>query len=90
MLLPSAMTVAYTIENPSFTRASGTIPGVFMLAALPLGLVGGQVARLQGAIGARSGGRVIVALVIVAGVLVVWDRLELGRIFHRLPPELQL
>jgi hypothetical protein len=41
------MTVAYTIENPSFTRASGTIPPVFMLAALPLGMVGAQVARVR-------------------------------------------
>jgi hypothetical protein len=40
------MTVAYTIENPSFTRASGTLPGVFMLAALPLGMLCGQVSRL--------------------------------------------
>lgn len=47
MLLPSAMTLAYTIENPSFTRASGTIPPIFMLAALPLGLVCWQMARLK-------------------------------------------
>jgi hypothetical protein len=47
MLLPSAMTLAYTIENPSFTRASGTIPGVFMLAALPVGMLCGQVSRLR-------------------------------------------
>ncbi|NDJ76508.1 MAG: glycosyltransferase family 39 protein, partial [Chloroflexi bacterium] len=38
MLLPSALTLAYTIENPSFTRASGSIPGVMLLAALPLGV----------------------------------------------------
>jgi hypothetical protein len=46
MLLPSAMTLAYVIENPSFTRASGTIPGVFLLAALPLGLLCSKIAYL--------------------------------------------
>jgi hypothetical protein len=36
MLLPSALTLAYPVENPSFTRASGAIPFVFLLAAYPL------------------------------------------------------
>lgn len=36
MLLPSALTLAYTVENPSFTRASGTIPFIFLIAAYPL------------------------------------------------------
>jgi|GEM_PF-4313205 len=40
MLLPSALTLAYTIENPSFTRASGTIPFVFLIAAYPLAQLG--------------------------------------------------
>ncbi len=68
MLLPSAMTVAYTIENPSFTRASGTIPEIFMLAALPLGLVGAQVARFKvrsvpGPVSA------VISLLVIASVL---------------------
>jgi hypothetical protein len=36
MLLPSALTLAYPIENPSFTRTSGTIPFIFLLAAYPV------------------------------------------------------
>ena len=40
MLLPSALTLAYQIENPSFTRASGTIPLVFIIAGYPLAQLG--------------------------------------------------
>ena len=47
MLLPSAMTLAYTIENPSFTRASGTIPPVFMLAAFPVGVLAHLLSQWQ-------------------------------------------
>lgn len=39
MLLPSALAIAFPIENPSATRASGTLPIVFLLAAWPLSLV---------------------------------------------------
>jgi len=38
MLLPSALSIAYPIENPSFTRTSGALPAVFLLAAYPLAL----------------------------------------------------
>jgi hypothetical protein len=68
MLLPSAMTVAYTIENPSFTRASGTISPVFMLAALPLGMVGAQVSYIRVGSVRKPGGAVI-GLAMIAGVL---------------------
>ncbi len=36
LLLPSALALAYPIENPSFTRLSGTLPIVFLWAAYPL------------------------------------------------------
>jgi hypothetical protein len=39
MLLPSALAIAYPIENPSFTRASGSLPGVYLLAAFALALL---------------------------------------------------
>jgi hypothetical protein len=39
MLLPSALAIAFPIENPSATRASGTIPIVFLLVAWPLALI---------------------------------------------------
>ncbi len=76
MLLPTALTLAYTIENPSFTRASGTIPPIYFLAGLPLGAL---AALLE-----RSGWRwrrwslgTLAALVLLAGVVgwaQGWDR----------------
>jgi len=39
MLLPSALALAFPIENPSTTRGSGTLPLVFVLAAWPLSLI---------------------------------------------------
>lgn len=36
MLLPSALALSFPLENPSHTRASGALPAVFVLAALPL------------------------------------------------------
>jgi hypothetical protein len=39
MLLPSALSIAFPLENPSATRASGVIPVVFLLAAWPLSLI---------------------------------------------------
>lgn len=39
MLLPSALALAFPIENPSATRASAVIPVVFLLAAWPLSLI---------------------------------------------------
>jgi hypothetical protein len=38
MLLPSALAIAFPIENPSLTRASGALPFVMILAAWPLAL----------------------------------------------------
>jgi hypothetical protein len=51
MMLPSALSIAYPVENPSATRMSGTLPGVYLLAALPLALLGLGLARLFGRIG---------------------------------------
>lgn len=39
MLLPSALSIAYPIENPSHTRASGALPSAYLIAALPLAIV---------------------------------------------------
>ncbi len=69
MLLPSAMTLAYTIENPSFTRASGAIPPVYMLAALPVGLLCANVARLRQVVWRVPVGAVA-AVILVNGVAV--------------------
>ena len=63
MMLPSALSIAYPIENPSATRMSGTLPGVYLLAALPLAFIVMAVPRLIGRIGAW------LALVGTAGVV---------------------
>jgi hypothetical protein len=47
MLLPSALSIAYPIENPSFTRASGALPMAYLMAALPLALVADGIMRLR-------------------------------------------
>ncbi len=39
LLLPSALAVAFPIENPSFTRASGVIPVVFLFSGTALSLL---------------------------------------------------
>ncbi|MDZ4763659.1 MAG: hypothetical protein SGI73_03845 [Chloroflexota bacterium] len=53
MLLPTALSIAYPIENPSATRASGTLPPVFLLASYALVLLGRSLARIvRGRIGA--------------------------------------
>ena len=39
MLLPSALSIAYPVENPSHTRTSGALPSVYLIAALPLALI---------------------------------------------------
>jgi len=65
MLLPSALSIAYPIENPSATRTSGTLPEAYLFAALPLALAALQVRRL---IVGRWGQ---VASVALAGVIVL-------------------
>lgn len=45
MLLPSALSIAYPVENPSFTRTSGALPIAFLLAAYPLALMAQAVVR---------------------------------------------
>jgi len=39
MLLPSALSIAYPLENPSHTRTSGTIPPAYLVAALPMAMI---------------------------------------------------
>jgi len=53
MLLPSALAIAYPIENPSHTRTSGALPGAYLVAALPLALMAGGLWRAIGG-GRRS------------------------------------
>jgi hypothetical protein len=66
MLLPSALSIAYPIENPSHTRTSGALPEVYLLAALPLALLMGSFAEV---VPGRRGTIVAggLALLVVAG-----------------------
>jgi hypothetical protein len=68
MLLSSAMALAHPTENPSFTRSSGALPGAFMLAALPLGALCGEVSRVS-VRSVRVPVGVIAALAMIAGLL---------------------
>ncbi len=62
MLLPSALAIAFPIENPSTTRASGAIPIAALLAAWPLGLLR---QRWRGAL--RPGWGAALAALLLAG-----------------------
>lgn len=46
MLLPSALSIAYPIENPSATRTSGSLPSAYLMAALPLALLAVELRRV--------------------------------------------
>lgn len=48
MLLPSALSIAYPVENPSATRTGGSMPLVYLLAGLALALLLRGLARVVG------------------------------------------
>lgn len=76
MLLPTALTLAYPIENPSFTRASGTIPAVFLIAALPLGALGWRLSQFDRGERVPAGrllGLALLALVLWQGIGPEWE-----------------
>jgi hypothetical protein len=73
LLLPSTLSLSSPIENPSVTRAAGTIPLVMVIAAYPLWLLW---RRLHTVFDARRGRWVAaggVGLVLVAAALVNRD-----------------
>ena len=73
MLLPSALAIAFPIENPSATRASGSLPVVFMLAAWPLALIRQRwTAALGGRLGITFSG-VLVGLLLAGSALYSFD-----------------
>ncbi|MEO0565498.1 MAG: hypothetical protein AAF125_25550, partial [Chloroflexota bacterium] len=39
MLMPSALSIAYPVENPSATRTSGALPIAYLIAAYPMALI---------------------------------------------------
>ena len=64
MLLPSALSLAYPIENPSATRTSGALPPAYLIAALPLALIARSVRRVAG-----GGVGMALAVAVVAGLI---------------------
>ncbi len=64
LLLPSALAVAFPIENPSATRGSGTIPIVFVLAAWPLALIRQRWSMVMGRLPGIAVGAVLIATLI--------------------------
>jgi hypothetical protein len=67
MMLPSALSIAYPIENPSATRISGTLPGIYLLTALPLAMTIVPLPQLMGKVG--SGLAVVGAAALVLASL---------------------
>ncbi|MBL8164508.1 MAG: hypothetical protein JNJ61_21140 [Anaerolineae bacterium] len=67
MMLPSALSIAYPIENPSATRMSGTLPPAYLFAALPLALIVLLVMRvLRGRLGQIVGVGMAATVVLAA------------------------
>jgi hypothetical protein len=65
MLLPSALSIAYTVENPSATRTSGTIPPAYLFAALPLAVLASSGKKLLPKKLARL-------ILVIVPTLVIW------------------
>jgi hypothetical protein len=67
MLLPSALSIAYPVENPSHTRTSGALPEAYLIAALPLALIVTSMTRLiRGDVGKIVAGAFVVLTVLGA------------------------
>ncbi|MCK6579101.1 MAG: hypothetical protein L6Q98_13465 [Anaerolineae bacterium] len=63
LMLPTVLALAITIENPSHTRMSGMIPGIYLMVALPLGALALDLWRLAGRLGALLATAGCVALI---------------------------
>jgi len=71
VLLPSTLSIAFPIENPSNIRTSGVIPLMIVMVALPVYLIGKQLVRaLPGGTG--------VLLAVVLGASLFWQTASLN------------
>ncbi|MCA0453386.1 MAG: glycosyltransferase family 39 protein [Chloroflexi bacterium] len=73
MLLPSALSIAYPIENPSATRTSGSLPEAYLFAALPLALVVMSLYRFAPNWKGKAAGGVLVGAVVLASGSANWN-----------------
>jgi len=78
MLLPSALSIAFPLENPSFTRTSGAMPMVLLLAALPLGLL---VERLRATVQRGQWAALALVSLILLGAYSANSRLYFGEYY---------
>ncbi len=69
MLLPAALSLAYSIEVPSLTRASGSLPMVYFMAAFALAYLLRMVAQRLPEQWARRSIYAVAVLFLVAGTL---------------------
>jgi len=72
-LLPSALSIAYPIENPSATRTSGSLPEAYLFAALPLALVWLAIQRLFPRWWGKITGAVVIGVVLLIAASANWN-----------------
>ncbi len=82
MLLPSALSIAFPVENPSATRTSGSLPLAYFLAAYGLAFF---LQRFEALFQVRAGRLVSVGLcgLLVGGAFVANSRLYFGEYVER-------
>ncbi len=73
MLLPSALSIAYPIENPSATRTSGSLPEVYLFSALPLALACMSLYRFAPNWKGKAASGVVVGAVLLASGSANWN-----------------
>lgn len=73
MLLPSALSIAYPIENPSATRTSGSLPEAYLFAALPLALACMSLYRFAPNWKGKAASGVVVGAVLLASGSANWN-----------------
>ena len=78
MLLPSALAIAYPAHNPSHTRASGVMPLVYLVAAVPIAII---AQRLRQAFPGRRG--IILAVIFCSSLLLLANQRNTRLYFDR-------
>lgn len=81
MLLPTVLSLAHPQANPSNSRALGTVPIIYLFAALPLAML---ALRLKETFTGRKGA--ILALVFALGVVLSANHQNRGIYFERYAP----
>lgn len=73
MLLPSALAIGMTIENPSATRASGAIPPVYLMMAVALTLLIYAIRRVATGWSGRVAATGVISLILFASLVSNWN-----------------